>query len=292
MGNKRFTLSSAAQEFALEIDPIGARISSIIRIESDTEFLLRTEWGEEDWTLVPPAHDSNEEWHRRYPGGWHTLVPHSGNPRTLDGVEHPFHGEAAWRIWRLVEREATSAVLEVTLRTAPLRIRRRIEVLETGVRVSQSITNFSKVPFSFTWTEHPAFGDALVGPRSTLEVGGESVTADFTKSGFMETSVNGKGVATLRNPETGCAATLTWDASLMPYVYLWQEHGNHGGSPWWGTTNTAGIEPASRPYHHEGESLGPIQLSGSGTIDSTFSLELSVLDAVLTTSNTTQRGRQ
>jgi galactose mutarotase-like enzyme len=277
MREGKILLTSPQRKFTVIADQSGGHISSIVRTACQTEFLLRTPWEDEHWAGQFAAGNSSEEWHRRYPGGWHTLIPHAGDARQLDGVEHPFHGEAAWRHWRIVDQEEHSCTFEVVLRTVPFRVRRRIEATDSGVRVEQSVQNISAAAVLFSWTEHPAFGDALIGPNSTLTISGEPLAADFSRSGFQTLKVNGRGVAEIRNEDNGYLARLSWNPVLMPYVYIWQEHGESVGFPWWGSTNTVGIEPASRPYHHDESCLGPITLDGGNTMTARFDLELGTL---------------
>lgn len=278
MRESKILLTSPQGKFLVSADRDGGHISSIVRTACQTEFLLRTPWAEEQWPGTFPAGSSTEEWHKRYPGGWHTLIPHAGEPRKHNGIEHPFHGEAAWRQWRLITQAENFCTFEVVLRTVPFRVRRRIEALDTGVLVEQEVENISNAPIAFSWTEHPAFGDALVGPNSSVTVGGNAVTADFSRTGFQTARANGLGEAEIRNEDSGYEAKLSWDAELMPYLYIWQEHGNATAFPWWGSTNTVGLEPASRPYDHEETILGPVTLDGGRSLTARFLLELGKLN--------------
>lgn len=38
---------------------------------------------------------------------------------------------------------------------------------------------------------------------------------------------------------------VEWDASLLPYLWMWQELGASTGYPWWGRAYTVGLEPFS-----------------------------------------------
>ncbi|MGP3912712.1 DUF4432 family protein [Nonomuraea sp. 10N515B] len=38
---------------------------------------------------------------------------------------------------------------------------------------------------------------------------------------------------------------VEWDASLLPYLWMWQELGASTGYPWWGRVYTVGLEPFS-----------------------------------------------
>ncbi|PRY57351.1 hypothetical protein [Glycomyces artemisiae] len=270
----------AAGEYTVDVDPVGARIASIRHAPTGTEFLLTTPWNAEDWSGTYQSSGSNEEWHRRYPGGWHTLVPHAGDARTLDGVSHPFHGEAAWRRWRPAGTEAdSSCTYEAVLRTAPLAVRRRVRATGTGVAVTQTVTNYSGRETAFTWVEHPAFGPALTGPEAEVTIGGDAVDVRFPaagegRSGFQELRTKGRGTAAIRNGRN--AVALTWDPDLFPFLYVWQEHRGTAGYPWWGAADTIALEPAARPYDHGGGPLGPLRLAAGASLAAEFELTCTV----------------
>ncbi|WP_336207516.1 DUF4432 family protein [Nonomuraea sp. LPB2021202275-12-8] len=38
---------------------------------------------------------------------------------------------------------------------------------------------------------------------------------------------------------------VEWDASVLPYLWMWQEFGASTGYPWWGRVHTLGLEPFS-----------------------------------------------
>ncbi|MEU6860642.1 hypothetical protein AB0B28_17430 [Glycomyces sp. NPDC046736] len=263
--------------FTADLDQNGARIASILHRPTATEFLLRTPWENEDWEGAYPSADSNEEWHRRYAGGWHTLLPHCGDPRVLDGVHHPFHGEAAWRRWRVTAQDAASCTMEVVLRTVPFTVRRTVTATDIGVTVRQAVANLSDREVAFSWTEHPAFGPALIGPDTTVHIGGDRIEAAFPEgphANFQEILAKGRGGAAIRNRAKGTAAILRWDTDLLPHLYVWQEHRNSGGFPWWGQTDAIALEPASRTYD-AGPALGPLTLAAHATLATVLDLELS-----------------
>lgn len=270
-------LGTPDDAFAVAVDPTGARVASLVHRATGTELLLRPPWEHEDWSAAYPSASSNEEWHRRYPGGWHTLLPHAGDARSVDGVQHPFHGEAAWRRWRVVGREATSCTLDVVLRTVPFAVRRRVRSTGTGVEVVQRIANLSSHDVAFTWTEHPAFAGALAEPGSTLSLGGDPVDVTFPASGetsgaFQTVRTKGRGDAELRNDDEGISVVLRWDPELFTHLHVWQEH-RTTGFPWWGLVNAIALEPACRVYDADDGALGPLVLAGGAELTARFELE-------------------
>jgi hypothetical protein len=277
-GLNSFTrLVAPGGQLSADVDPRGARLATLVHTVSGRDALLHTAWEHEDWDGAFPATDSSAEWHRRYQGGWHVLAPHVGAARVLNGVEHPYHGEAAWRPWRVTDVTGTSCSLEVILRTVPLRLRREFVLTDDAVLVTQHFVNLSSSAVSFSWTEHPAFGDALIDETSEVSVGGKRVDVRFPRQGeghgaFAIFDATGDGQFAIRNPRTGLEAVVTWDTDLLPYATAWQEHNKTQAFPWWGTTNTIGLEPSSRHYHDVQAELGPLTVGPRSTLSSALKL--------------------
>jgi hypothetical protein len=266
-------LSAPGGQLTADVDPRGARLATLVHRESGQDALLHTAWENEDWSGAFPATDSSAEWHRRYQGGWHVLAPHVGAARVVGGIEHPYHGEAAWRPWRMSDVTENSCTLDVVLRTVPLALRREIVLTDDAVLVTQHFVNLSSAAVAFSWTEHPAFGDALIDENSEVSVGGKRVDVRFPRQGeglsaFAIFDATGDGQFAIKNPRTRLEAVVEWDTELLPYATAWQEHNASQGFPWWGTTNTIGLEPASRHYHDEPAELGPLTVEPRSTLSS------------------------
>jgi hypothetical protein len=270
-------LSAPDGQLTADVDPRGARLASLVHRYSGHDALLHTDWENEDWSGAFASANSSAEWHRRYPGGWHVLAPHVGESRALGGVEHPFHGEAAWRPWRVTNVTESSCTFEVVLRTVPLLLRREFILTDDAVLVTQHFVNLSMLAVSFSWTEHPAFGDALIDEKSEVTVGGKRVDIRFPRrgdahSGFATFEAAGVGGFAIRNPRTRLEAVLEWDTEVLPYASAWQEHNRSQGFPWWGTTNTIALEPASRQYEAVPVGLGPLTVEPRSTLSSSLKL--------------------
>jgi len=274
---RRHTLRSPGGCFAVAVDESGARIASVVETTTGTEFLLQLDGRDSEEPESPPAAESNRRWHERYAGGWHPLLPHAGDDRVVDGVAHPFHGEAAWRRWRTVGLDDASCTLELALGTVPLLLRRRVEATDAGVVVRQQVENFAPRDVAITWTEHPAFAEVLAAADASLTVGDTPVDVCFpapgrSHGGFRSVPAGASGVARLRSG--GWDAVLEWDPVMFPQLHVWQEHRATAGFPWWGRTSTIALEPASRPYDLTDETLGPIVVPALGVVTAEFSLTL------------------
>jgi hypothetical protein len=151
------------------------------------------------------------------------------------------------------------------------------------VVVAERVTNESDEPVEYMWGHHPAFGAPLVAPGARIGTSASAILADSTHdvpgnplepgtshpwpivkardgstldlsvippaspgrsllgylSGFAE------GSATIENDALGLACTLSWDARLFPFAWLWQELGAIAGPPWLGQAYTIAIEPST-----------------------------------------------
>lgn len=244
---------AAAHGIRVVVTEAGGAISSIRA--HGVELLARTPWADEglggdgDAWRMP---SSSAEWHRRYPGGWHLLTPAAGDPSPSAAVEQPFHGEAAWRSWGVRAEGDAAIVAEVLLRTAPLRVTRTITLSEGRVVVDTVLRNESGTDQSIVWVEHPALAGSLFDDAE-VEVGdggGERVAVEIVPvpgSRFDEWAAP-SGRVSIRSRSAGIDLTMTWDAGLLPVLYVWQERHGSEGFPWWGAVDAVGLEPASDPY--------------------------------------------
>ncbi|RLP76921.1 hypothetical protein D9V32_04635 [Mycetocola tolaasinivorans] len=261
------------------VDPVGARLDSLVFSRGDrepVEVLFRRE-AEPDREEDAPG--SNGQWHRRYLGGWHTLVPHSGDERVVDGIAQPFHGEAAWRTWEVLSVSPASVRLGLTLDSVPIRLEREFGITGSTLVITQRVNSLGVRPQPISWAEHPAFAPPLVGPGLTVTLGDTPLPLHIpappaAHGAFAAYATGGRGIAELDNPEAGLRATLTWDAELFPYAFVWQEHRLSQGSPWHGHTDVLALEPSVRPYDPEDERLGPLVIQLGETVETTFALSL------------------
>jgi galactose mutarotase-like enzyme len=279
MKTETLRLGPEGASLELLVDTRGARISSVRHAATNSELLLRTPWADDEMDGAFPSSRSSEEWHRQYAGGWDTLVPHFGAARILDGVEHPYHGEAAWRVWQTSDQSAEHCVMTVQLRTAPLALTRGIELRGDQVVVTQTVKNLSSDPFSFTWAEHPAFGSALVDSSTVVQIGGQDVDLVFpapgeSHSAFRCVDTLGVGTYSVTNRSSGLSVKMTWDAAIFPFVYAWQEHRATPRFPWWRMVDTFALEPASRPFDPEPDSLGPLVVEGFSEIKTMLTMSV------------------
>jgi hypothetical protein len=95
-------------------------------------------------------------------------------------------------------------------------------------------------------------------------------------SGFRSLRVGDRGEATIADPDSGAFGRLRWDARLMPYLHVWQEHHATDGFPWWRTISAIALEPASRDYWPDADGLGPVVVPARGVVDGAIELTVGV----------------
>ncbi|MGI5285488.1 DUF4432 family protein [Nonomuraea polychroma] len=86
----------------------------------------------------------------------------------------------------------------------------------------------------WTWPIVPADGGGHTDLSMVQEPGSPSDIVYLT--GFNEGWYEISGDIGMR---------VEWDASLLPYLWMWQELGASTGYPWWGRAYTVGLEPFS-----------------------------------------------
>jgi hypothetical protein len=179
--------------------------------------------------------------------------------------------------------EAVAVRFEVTGRKSPLRLVKelRLAASEPRLRISETLINESDVSARLMWGHHIAFGPPFLEPGCRVELpeaveaiahaeplndGGRRVRAgrSLWPRGEDETGVE---VALDVIPPRGTESELLyltrfaegryeivrggqrlglrveWDASVMPYLWFWQEFGRTTGYPWYGRHYNIGLEP-------------------------------------------------
>lgn len=270
---RSFELSS--DSLKVRVEDVGARISSIFHPQSGLELLAQA-----DWTGAPEAdadEDRKEEkWLRRFASGWHVMIPHAGEPLVVDGVAHPFHGEAPRRRWSLTS-DGAEIQATVDLESVPLRLTRITRLDVSTVSVRQEVKNLVDSPVRFGWVEHPVLDGQLLSGQE-LRFGATSNQRPTPimpshGSGFSDIDGSG-GRCVVALPLLRQTLELTWDASVLPHAYVWQERQHSSGSPWYGRVDGVGIEPASHPSGHPPVGLGPRILGPGRSLISTIRLQL------------------
>ncbi|MGN6502800.1 MAG: DUF4432 family protein [Pseudolysinimonas sp.] len=238
-----------------------------------------------DWETPIPADrglsygNDDLDFHAGYRGGWQETFPNAGLPALVDGVPHPFHGEAATSRWSVEQSESRRCVLTVPARS-PLLLRRTmtIDPERPVLRIEGEVTNQGRHPIDFVWGHHPAFPatagaridypvgarvrpdvertagtalDAVPWPRVAGESGGEvdlSVIPDEPVHRLAYLDGLDAGWAAIRQPGDGVSVALAWDREAFPYSWLWVMR-DDSGFPFYGRARMVAIEAQTAwPY--------------------------------------------
>lgn len=222
-----------------------------------TELLFQAPWAP---APVPTAPASAEDWEACWRGGWQILLPNSGEPCTVDGRRHGFHGDASIAPWDVLDA-GPAGLLAAWTDADGLVAERSVEVRPNGVRVRTEVVNSSGAPQGLVPTEHLVLGGPLAGEDAEIELAGGTVApqtwngepdgpvapwpAGFDRLDGRPFSRFGvvRDVAGRRAVVRGGGITLTLGFT-HPHLWLWQEGGGAMTAPWLGTTACLAIEPS------------------------------------------------
>ena len=258
----------------------GGDVHSIRDRASALELLWTPRWGlRPPWALplpgVPEALALD-----RSGGGWNTMFPNAGRASVEHGVDWGFHGET-WLAPFDAQPVPGGVRMSTALARSPFIVTKDVTVAGPRVTVTESVTHVGARPVDVLWCQHPAFGEPLIGPATTVEITGCVVRPDMPEDippteapprWPAHTEVDGShhdlarldadrsGVARLaflgsfdeeqvrasiRNPELGIGVELEWSRADFPFAWYWYEAGGRQDYPWYGAAHSFALEPAS-----------------------------------------------
>jgi hypothetical protein len=173
--------------------------------------------------------------------------------------------------------------LRVRTRRLPYRMEKvfRLRSGTAALEIEGRATNDSPVPLHAMWGQHIVYGRPFLRPGARIRLpGGVTVIPHESAINPPERRVRaggpwpwplvpaaGGGRTDLSVvPEPGSPSDIVyvtgfdegwyeisgdigmrveWDASVLPYLWMWQELGASTGYPWWGRAYTVGLEPFS-----------------------------------------------
>lgn len=269
----------------VEVELVPAKGGDIVALRwlpLDLDVLWHTPWGLPHRGAAAAAGDSASAFIDAYPGGWQTLFPNGGDACVDDGVEMPFHGEAATAGWDW-EPCGDGVRLSTHLRRTPFALQRTLRLDGDRLEVEETAVNTGRRPVEAMWSHHPAFGAPFLGAACTIEVDAAEVLVDADRDTPASDLQRGgrscwpfvpgrdgvlrdlrlvppdgppcdrlaylagfrRGRTTITNHELDLAAELSWDAELFPYAWYWVEARATAGPPWHGQAYVLAVEPAS-----------------------------------------------
>ncbi|QMU96450.1 DUF4432 family protein [Microbacterium esteraromaticum] len=213
-------------------------------------------------------------------GGWNTMFPNAGRASVEHGVDWGFHGET-WLAPFDAEVVDGGIVMRATLARSPFIVSKRVIVADARVTVTETVTHVGARPVDVLWCQHPAFGEPLIGPATTVEITGCVVNPDMpddvpptvapprwpdhnetdgshhdlgrldadrsgvSRLAFLGSFDDEQVRARIRNPELGLGVQLEWSREDFPFAWYWYEAGGRQDYPWFGAAHSLALEPAS-----------------------------------------------
>ncbi len=265
---------------SVEIDDEHGAVVTAVRDADGRNALAHYDWE----TPLHPSRglsygNDDLDFHAAYRAGWQETFPNAGQTSVVNGITHPFHGEATTSRWTVQEETDTSCVLQVPARS-PLELRRTmtLDPNRAVLRLDETVTNVGRVPVDFVWGHHPAF-PATAGARIDYPAGSRIrpdvertagvrlepaawPIAELEEGGLIDLSVIpdepvhrlayldalAEGWAAVRQPHGGVSVALAWDLSTFPYSWLWLMR-DDPAFPFYGRARCLSIESqASWPY--------------------------------------------
>jgi len=264
-------------ELLVRIDPRhGGEILDFVDLRTGRQLLGRPPFSSGE----PLAGDLDEEtWTAAYRGGWQLLVPNAGNPCTVAGDRHGFHGRGSNDPWRVLTANETSATLSWS--GHGLEVERRLSVEEAALAVTTEIRAPNE-PAPFLTVEHVSLGLEVLDPEVSIDVPG-GVAFELSESDGPPEPPAGatawpevllldgateragrwplerersrllcvtdlrEGRVAIRNGARRGGIELSWDLEILPHMWIWHELRRYGG-PWRGQAEILVVEPASVPH--------------------------------------------
>ncbi|MBW1637542.1 hypothetical protein G3H63_00385 [Microbacterium resistens] len=263
----------AAGAVGAVIDP--GRGSDLVSLTlAGAEVLFRTPWRSHADAVLAGAPGripgAVPGWLERYRGGSQTVLPTVGDPGDYDQPA-AYHGEAASAAWTLAEASADTARLTLDLFSAPISVNRLVTVTPAGLTIRDTLCNESDVAVRFDYGHHTAFGSDLLSGTLRIEADGRFTPHGGTASPWPEgtddagdpfrldtvapddrRAVYGwldevPGHRIMLAPEDGPRVEFSWDGTLMPHLWVWQELSATAEFPWFRRARVVAFEPMSRP---------------------------------------------
>jgi hypothetical protein len=231
---------------------------------------------------------SEDQWTDAWSGGWQLALPNAGDAGELDGVAYSFHGLASFSPWELLADFEDRVSLGWS--AGGLRVLRHVTVLDRGVHVACDVAVDGHESVALIITEHLILGatitddgyriiapdapfvDLLSAERTTVrwrDVSAHGDPATWSVVSATDHRARYGALGPVDRGEvqlfagSGIELELTWDASLFPYLWIWQEQLGTDAAPWLGSTRALGLEPSTVG---QGDGLAPAVARGTALI--------------------------
>ena len=276
----------------------GADIIGLTYKPKDIDFMWRSPYGLDD-NEKPYRGDRN--FLEMYEGGWQEILPTGSGGGFYKNAQFMFHGETPYLpwTWQILEDtpECVAVRFSVTCRKMPIRAERtmRLRTGSAALEIEETVYNLSREEFHFMWGHHPAIGAPFLSEHCTLKLPTdhgfllESIWKDDSvKNGEMRWPYlsNGVDLSKIRpqedeskfmimldqltcgtyqivNSQLQVGMEMSWDLSVMPYLWLWMNFNGEAGYPWYKRGYLTAAEPWSSIIYEGKDGLSEAIENGS-----------------------------
>ena len=218
-------------------------------------------------SIEPQPLGTESDWVAAWNGGWQPLIPNAGGEYLQGKYPQGFHGNASQARWSVTNSNSNSISLNWS--DEDLESEREINISDNEINVWCSLLNLDSSPRPVIITEHLILGSDFLNSEITLEPVGNAQFRELSYDG----SANGAEFAPWKNFEqsewskvnkntparmgvfsdTSCIKLcnelheieISWDASKLPFLWIWEEMGQTTEHPWSGKYWALGIEPSN-----------------------------------------------
>ena len=256
----------------------GADIIGLTYKPKDIDFMWRSPYGLDN---NDQPYTGNRNFLEMYEGGWQEILPTGSGGGVYKNAQFAFHGESPYLPWSveiLEDSPETVAVrFSVTCKKMPVYAERimRLNQGESELHLEERLVNVSPEGFHFMWGHHPAIGAPFLSEHCLLKIPSdhavliEHVWKDdsLTNGPFTWPNLpNGPDLSQIRpqgdeskfmvmvdqlregsyqiiNTQTKVGMEMSWDLSLMPYLWVWMNFNGEAGYPWYKRGYVTAVEP-------------------------------------------------
>jgi len=256
----------------------GADIIGLSYKPKDIDFLWRSPIGLD---RMDKTYRGNCDFSDEYEGGWQEILPTGSGGGTHKNASFAFHGETIYLPWdvEILEDNADCVAVRfsVMCRKYPFYVERimRLYSNQSEIHFEEKVKNLSEEEFHFMWGHHPAFGAPFLSEDCVLSIPSSSgfltdhkwkdgsvcdgafswphITKDIDLSKVRPSMDGSKfmvmideldtGQYQLYNTALGFGVEMSWDKTVMPYLWVWMNYNGEDGYPWYKRAYVLAVEP-------------------------------------------------
>jgi len=210
---------------------------------------------------------TESDWVAAWNGGWQPLLPNAGGEYLEGKYPQGFHGNASQAIWNVTNTKSHSISLNWS--DENLQSERAIKISDNEINVSGSLVNLDSNPRPVIVTEHLVLGSEFLNSEITLTPVGSAEFRElaydgsangaefapwesFEKAGWSKVDSNTparmgvfSNISCIKVQNAEYEIEISWDATQLPYLWIWEEMGQTVDHPWNGKYWALGIEPSN-----------------------------------------------